>query len=384
MKLLITSPDALMDHEKNEPFNDVFTALDYFLENNNENTVVVVSVDKKKLSDIDKKYNPIEIRSNLRGSAELVNILIKKLNCNYSDVIILGCKDHDVYTASNSKTLLLRADFAKPNNPVSIIYQKEYGVEINTPQSLMAFFKHYFLIKTPWFYKLEVDSITTLYALTEANTYDKKIDYVKLCTDFRNCLKSGENQYLYPFTVYFLISTYMIFREMAGIKFWAIYPTSTGEVNADLEFFLKKARESYGGRPKAPIFLRHTISQKRHYKKSDERIKDGCKSQFATIRLNPKFQGKLKGESVCVIDDFTTYGSSCETIRHLLKEAGVSKIIFIALGKFGHNYYKYNYKINGDVFNEYTAEEVKPYELIAGDKNPASNMDFLLSINSLK
>ncbi|MFG3064842.1 hypothetical protein ACGFYM_40840 [Streptomyces sp. NPDC048231] len=41
-------------------------------------------------------------------------------------------------------------------------------------------------------------------------------------------------------------------------------------------------------------------------------------AQARTVRINPKYRGKLKGKTVIVFDDFTTEGKSIEWARTLL------------------------------------------------------------------
>lgn len=91
----------------------------------------------------------------------------------------------------------------------------------------------------------------------------------------------------------------------------------------------------------------------------------------------------MKGKIVCILDDFTTYGTSCETARHLLESAGVEKIIFITLGKFGKEYHSYDYQLDGDIFDSFTYSKVGASRMLTGIFNTNANVEMLNSLNHL-
>ncbi|RZK06762.1 MAG: hypothetical protein EOO43_21745 [Flavobacterium sp.] len=116
---------------------------------------------------------------------------------------------------------------------------------------------------------------------------------------------------------------------------------------------------------------------------STQRIIDGCDSQFDSIHVNPYYRERLDGASVCIIDDFTNLGASCETTRNLLYRLGVKRIIFMAMGKFRKSYLRYKYRMDGDFFQPgYKFEQLERIRLY-GDINDASGKQFLESIKGL-
>jgi hypoxanthine phosphoribosyltransferase len=122
-------------------------------------------------------------------------------------------------------------------------------------------------------------------------------------------------------------------------------------------------------------------AQVRHNMSPTARVEDGCDDQFRTMVINPFYKDKLAGKNVCIIDDFTRHGTSAETVRHMLKQAGVNKILFIAMGKFKANavYNKYTYKLSGDVYSGLKYRQVSR-EQIVGNINPKANKDFIESL----
>ena len=84
---------------------------------------------------------------------------------------------------------------------------------------------------------------------------------------------------------------------------------------------------------------------------SSNRLYNKCDNDFDTLILNPLLIDKVRGKCVCIIDDYITNGYSAEAAKHILFQAGVEKVIFISMGKFGTKYYETNYQLSGDVSN---------------------------------
>lgn len=57
-------------------------------------------------------------------------------------------------------------------------------------------------------------------------------------------------------------------------------------------------------------------------------------AQARTVRINPKYRGRLTGKTVIVFDDFTTDGKSIEWARILLSNAGATQVIALTVGKY--------------------------------------------------
>lgn len=388
MKLLLTSVDCLLDKKTGKLFNGITDQIDKYLSLSNKNRVVVISASGVGLDKIPKKYNPLKVSFKIRGKGDaFLEYVAKKTGFDTNEVIILGCKDMDMYTAAHIRAILLSANYAKSNNPSEKIYSKEYGIPLPTVVDVGLFFENFYHISDPWHLKIEVDDITTLYALTSANTIGYEgTPIASLRHRFKDCLKNDDDEHIVAFTSYFLMSARRITNELAGIDYWDIYPCSeANKINNDLLFFAKKASHSFGTEfQKERILIRTTNTTKRHSIGGDQRIANGCDGELTSIKINSYYNGKLRGKSVVIIDDFTRFGTSCETVRHLLKKAGVAKIVFIAMGKFGNdvNYHSYDYDLSGSIYSEIKAEK-KSHSIVTGVKNIKSANEFLNSLRRL-
>ncbi len=309
-------------------------------------------------------------------------MISERTKMKYNDIFVLGAKDSDMILAANSKLILLTADYAKSNNPTERIYTEGYGIAIFSAARLSFFFEHFLNLTKPWFYFLQIDEQTSLYGLTDAMTNRQEdADVKKVCLELKAFLKEGEDKYKNPFLIYSLMSVYNIFKEVESIKYWGYYPSASLEENNELFTFKEILRKSFkSSLTKENILIRTKASPQRKLMSDTARVTNGCDSQFDSIILNPWFNGKIKGESICIIDDFTNHGSSCETVRHLLKKAGAKKIIFISIGKFRFDYKVFDYALTGNVYGAYTYKRNGQYTTIRGTVNNNSSMELIDSL----
>ncbi|WKN46432.1 phosphoribosyltransferase [Tunicatimonas pelagia] len=383
--VLITSPDALIDPRTDRWYDGLEQALKFFQSQNPDNLVIVLSRSNEKLKDVPDTYNPVQLPGKVRGSGKVIDALLKQFpNLSERDIFILGANDADMVTAFNGRVLLLTAAYAPTD---SRIHSPGYGIKISSPEKVEEFFRYFLQITDPWYYQIEIDEQATLYTLTNANTFGRGSDVVKLNEAFRECLKEGAEDYHNTFMVYALMSmqseqTIDIFR---GVDAWGVYPSSSTGPNPILEQFKELFRINYGSRFKQPILLRKSDTLPRHRQKKDTRVAIGCDNQLETIIVNPKAKAKVNGKTVCIIDDFTTYGTSCETTRILLTEAGAEKIIFVTMGKYGREYYRYSYQIQGNVFGQFEYARTGDYEEIGnnGIFNQGATTDIRQAIGPL-
>lgn len=141
---------------------------------------------------------------------------------------------------------------------------------------------------------------------------------------------------------------------LKGSLFWGVYPSSSS-VNDDTEVlsdFVQRLRTTVSGVHYAkrgePLFVRHTASIKRSRSGSGDRTDPA--NQIETLHLNPEYQKQLKGRTVIVVDDCTTYGVSFAVAAAFLFKAGVRAVYGVALGKFGNKLTHLQITIDSDPF----------------------------------
>jgi hypothetical protein len=383
MKLLITNPDAIINSKDGSYYPDIVKVLLDFNGIDNQQ-VVVISTKSKWFSVLDKMFFCMRVDKKMRAGKILIETILDELKIPMSDVFILGCKIMDVSLAANSKLILLRADYARANNEKDRIYINEYGISIKNGRDLTITLDKLLKIEKPWYYKCTVNEMATTFSLTNANTMGyRQEDAIDLAKKFQVHLKNGDAAFRDEFLTYFLLSAYRISQEFEVVDYWGIYPSSSSTQNPQLEYFKDKIRQSFNVRPHEPLLIRKNKGVKRHNLSKSERINNACDGEFDTIKLNDLYRGKLQNKTVCIIDDFSNLGASCETTRHLLEMTGIKKLIFITMGKFGKDYYSYDYTINGDPFGSFVYEKKGPGLYITGEINTSSDMQFIKSLAEL-
>src|SRR5690606_7084397 len=119
---------------------------------------------------------------------QLIKLIEDKLGIKPQSVIVLGTKIDDGILAFNSKLLLLRADYTKYLMPNDRLFSKNYGVlGIRDQAHLGLVLSKFRDVVSPWYFKLKVSDITTIYSLTNANTMGyRENDAVSLSNDFKD------------------------------------------------------------------------------------------------------------------------------------------------------------------------------------------------------
>lgn len=283
------------------------------------------------------------------------------------EVILVGSRDVDLQLAASKKLLLIRPMWSSIQEQKAVIY----GLAIKAPIILTKVMKILNNQKA-WFYELDVDENTKVLSLTNANTLGNYSDSeLVLANGFRKLLKNGDMEYYYTLLLHF-ISSVLNNQEFIKINIWTIMPSSGVENNQQMWRFKERVRIILGKRQKEPLFIRHTEAPKsRNIKDLDKRLP--CDRHFDTIHINPVYRGKLKGKNICVIDDYLTNGTSFETLRNLLLKEGVSKIVFVSLGRYrrtrGIQYLKQDFRLSGDTFSPNYEYELLGSEELTGDYN---------------
>lgn len=278
--------------------------------------------------------------------------------------VVIGSSDADLHLAANFKLLLINPGWSdiKEEKPV------KYGVTIDDPKKIVQMVD-IIANQQHWFFYLSIDEKTDLYALTSANNNSATSEEESVIIDgFRDFLKNGNRDTYYEALFFHFISGVMKSDDLRKIDIWGIMPSSGLTLNSDMLEIKERCRYLTNKGLTEPLFIRHTQVQKSHYTSFDERIAIGSSKHLKSINLNPFYRKKLRGKTVCILDDYVTNGTSFEALRNLLLNAGVARIIFVAIGRFkkwpNGIYQKEDYEISGDVFTpNYT------FELISKDPN---------------
>ncbi|PJE98133.1 hypothetical protein CUT44_08730 [Streptomyces carminius] len=167
-----------------------------------------------------------------------------------------------------------------------------------------------------------------------------------------------------------LLSSAYLDGTLPHRSLFCVYPSSSpGRVSAQLAGFLTGAKVMVGSYYREDLLERVTQAPDT----SLERVKRNrgqmstadisIAAQARTVRVNPRYRGRLTGKTVIVFDDFTTEGTSIEWARILLSKAGAAQVIALTVGKYGSRHTNYGLRLGTwrDSTSRHPSITIDPY-----------------------
>lgn len=283
--------------------------------------------------------------------------VVTRLQSTDSYLISLGFKDVDYVLAQNNKFIFLRGDWKNPNFGEKFEKAKTYGILVSC--EVLKLVLTMVLNHEKFYYHLNINETTEIFSILDPrNYYADSFEEKKMISAFENILKRDSEDYRSILRLLFLI---MITKEkkFKEVNYCSPYPSSSGKASNNMYIIEKDIRRILGIRGKGvvgglgDILIRYRSVPKSHHLGDSARIP--CDRHFDSIYINSEYQKKLKGKTICIIDDYTTHGTASEVARNLLKNTEVKNIYFLTLGKFSkygrvdYNYQEYNFI--GNIFS---------------------------------
>lgn len=366
MSKLILFPSSTIVNENSEVYPGIRKLL---LElKDNGDYVVLISHNYTKINQIKSDLGEdfaFVITTTRKAVREIVD------STNSSHVVLVGSSDVDLHLTSSKKILLL--------NPLWSAIQEEkavkYGFGVSTPAKLNQIIR-ILNNQNVWFYELAVGEKTKVYSLTNANTRGVQSSEIELIEGFNRLLKHGQNKYFEVLLLHFLASI-INNTEFQEVDIWGIMPSSSTSLNANMVEIKEKARILMAKRLKEPVFIRHTSTTKSHYMEHAERLH--CDRHFDSIIINPYYKKRIRGKTVCILDDYLTNGTSFEALRNMLLHEGVKKILFVSLGRFrrkaGIEYLQQDYELGENPYVPNFQYKLIGTQKLNGNYNDEANDD---------
>lgn len=321
--------------------------------------LAIVTHDTVLKRNLKEVFNKNNVKIKVYGRSEL-RALFKNGNLSNRNSIFVGPSDDDLRLSASNKLLFINPGWVDHNDYSA----NKYGIKIESVPQLIKML-NILLNQHSWFYNLEISNKAEIISLVSANSLSYKVSTKEkdVLKNFREVLKNGKTFYRDALTFH-LLSGMMQQEELYDIDIWAAMPSSGFESSEILNDLKDRCRYLTGKRMTEPLLIRYKRIAKSHEMERNERLALGARRLFDSVKVNPYYRRKLKGKTICVIDDYVTSGATTEMARNLLEKAGVKKIIFVTIGRYisrdGRNYQSEEYSINGDVFEEdYTVERTK-------------------------
>eukprot|EP01137_Pigoraptor_chileana_P003161 Opistho-2@42963 len=306
--------------------------------------------------------------------------------------VVLGCVEKDLHLANNLKLLLLAAMWMGNQVELKVV---QYGLHVGNAALAMKIVRfimipRVFLSVTDPFTQQNVEA--RVWCLASGNTMGRTpVEQAQLAKRFRNLLKASaaplQTDETFTALLCYFVGAILSQPEFVKVDIWTIAPSSKCDKRNETMWTIKeKVRETMGKKLSDPVFERVVDRPALHETSPVERQNAGPDWHLgynglpASIRISQKYPNeKLRGKTVCVLDDFMTNGATFEALRALLIAAGVERIYFVSFGRFGISggtYNRVDYTVNGNVRGIYQATRATP--------NPASPRFVAESVTSLE
>jgi hypothetical protein len=365
MPILLTSPDALLV-SGGAPDAKLVAALKKIRESH---PVALISnhVEPSWFQPAFAGSNVQFLRELGRQNGNIVSHNAKQLKMNPFDVVVLATKPVDVQMGKNGGAVLVAAGWSA--DPVV----KALGISVASAAQLLETFDLITHWNGQWWFAADAANYRVR-ALADLSTINKDQPQTVFAEQVKNTVKGGGSR-LAALAAVTSRSLLMDGMDKTG-QVWGIFPSSgchnnDSDVLSDFSHRIRTTvtRVRYAERG-TPLFIRHAPSSKRSAGGSTDRTDPT--EQIMTMQLNPFYAGtRLRGKSVVVIDDCTTYGVSFGVAAALLRKAGAASVTGIALGKFGNQLRHYGIDILSDPFKPIPKNKFKlnSIEFFAGHTN---------------
>lgn len=273
-----------------------------------------------------------------RGSGVWLDEVAEQLGLRTNELVMVGTTEWDWMTGINAGVLYIHARWA------SALGRPIQALGANDPVHLYWLLDRFLLHEPKWLFALDDDSrrfrVRSLFQPDETfpGTNPTSFDLKTIFTYDREVTVGDENA-RDILMVHLLCSVYLD-GLLPDHAWFCVYPSSTpGRVNEQLAEFLEIAKVMVGSYYKEDLLVRATRAiDTSRARASGRRDSVSIATQANTVHLNPDYQGKVRGKTVIVFDDFTTEGMSLDWARNLLTTAGARQVVGVTIGKYRKPY----------------------------------------------
>lgn len=298
-----------------------------------------------------------------KPSPNYIYCLRDMANVDITEIAYIGDSDMtDMYCAINASVIPLSARYS--NNT-------KYGVPIRSPKSLYRYIKHFGQQDEPYFgwrYS-DSDKLDIRAVICDHARITHKLKKV-LKNDSKVQLKHGVDMKTLLF--HYLVSQLYMSGLLHEVDKIAVYPGhKKGSYSQTINEFVKLIDILFKNKFMNNLIVRHTTT--RQSKRGNRSIKD----QLSTIKLGDTYKSQIRGQTILVIDDFTTSGTSLDAARNLLYMAGATKVICLALAKYRNTHKVYDVVGQWDPFDIFRSEKHRITKReVKGRRNTAADNYF--------
>lgn len=356
MLTLITSPSALISSAGLNA--GLVQALIRFRAQGHRVGIVSNHVKPVWFDETFKNVDIVFIKTDARQNGQVIRNTAKTLKIPTHDILVLAATQDDMQMAKNGRAVLIAAAWSNDH------VVRNLGIKVASPSELEELIQLTNGWNGHWWFEGD-DQKYRVRALIDLSQYGKDASQQLFAGKLTNTVKNGGVRLTAILTI---AARSLLIDGVDGLDdlFWAVYPSSKS-ANDDSEVlseFTHRLRTTVSrvrfGRVGAPLFIRHTASDKRSTNRSANRTDPT--GQVTTLHLNPVYRAQIRRRNVIIVDDCTTYGISFAVASAFLHAAGAASVSGIALGKFGNQLGYHDIVINSDPFEPVGADQ---FELVS-------------------
>lgn len=310
-----------------------------------------------------------------KGAPEWMTATAAELGVNLSECFSVGVSFFDWLSAVNAGMLYVHAGWAGPRP------HKASCLVADTPRDLAWIASHFLLEPPRWSFKLDDPSrryrlrclLPASARLPATNPREFKLQDV---FTYDRPVVVGDDSAQDILMLHALSSAYLEGLIPTG-SFFVVYPGSVpGSISRQVQSFLRPASSFFHAYVRTRLLERavrapDTSLMRARARSQGREDPSTMLNQSNTVRLDPKFTGKLAGRTVVVFDDFTTTGMSLEWARNLLMLGAAESVVGLSIGKYSSRYRFYDlddadvepYSINTLTEEDFVTESVQTPEV---------------------
>ncbi|WP_328436219.1 hypothetical protein OHA71_49365 [Streptomyces sp. NBC_00444] len=277
-----------------------------------------------------------------RGSGAWLQTVAERLKLRPNQIVLVGTSELDWRTGINAGVVHVFARWANHvRNAKGMI-----TLSADEPADVGELLEHFFLDEPRWAFSHDDDARSfKIRSLLPPNVRfpqaaSRTFELQDVFTRGRTITVGTQDAR--DILMLCLLSSAYLDGTLPHRSLFCVYPSSSpGQVSQQLAGFLTKAKVMVGSYYREDLLERVAQAPDtslERWKRSTGQSSTADISigaQARTVRINPKYRGKLKGKTVIVFDDFTTEGKSIEWARTLLTSAQAAQVIALTIGKYG-------------------------------------------------
>lgn len=284
-----------------------------------------------------------------RQDGKIVSENAKRLGLPAHDAVVLAGKMEDVEMGKNGQAVLVAAGWTKDPRVADL------GIRVATPAQFEAAMRLVSGWGGDWWYQHTGEQYAVRVLCDLSSKGAASAAQVAFSERMTTIVKKQGTELWGLLTCLARSMLVEGFGTPGRKTMWGVFPSSSSR-NDDSDSmcdFTHRLRTTvtrvHMAKRGKPLFIRHRPTTKRSSAGARHDRQDPAE-ELQSLHLNPAYENSIRGRDVVVLDDCSTYGLSFGVASALLRAAGASTVMCVAIGKFGNQCRTYDIAVRGSPF----------------------------------